>query len=74
MVASYGNLYFANDACQKCEKLKLVGNGVESIRKEVEEQFVIGPASEVDFWRHERSDLDIDRGPCKSFFSTSIRS
>ncbi|KAI9663120.1 MAG: Phosphotransferase enzyme [Bathelium mastoideum] len=59
----YGNLYFATDAFPGCEKAGIAGDYPQSLKKEVENRFVIGPVVDRDFWHRERASMDIDRGP-----------
>ncbi|KAH6723680.1 kinase-like domain-containing protein [Leptodontidium sp. MPI-SDFR-AT-0119] len=62
----YGNLYFANDAFPGCEKAEIIGEVPQSLKKEVENRFVIGPVVDRGFWHRERASMGIDRGPWKS--------
>ncbi|KAL9097474.1 MAG: hypothetical protein Q9165_000370 [Trypethelium subeluteriae] len=59
----YGSLYFASDAFPGCEKAGVIGNLPYSLKKEVENRFLIGPVVDREFWHRERASMDIDRGP-----------
>jgi hypothetical protein len=62
---SYGNLYFTNDAFSGCEKAKIMGEVPLSLKKVVEDRFVIGPVADRAFYHRERESMAIDRGPCE---------
>ncbi|KKY20022.1 putative phosphotransferase enzyme family protein [Phaeomoniella chlamydospora] len=59
----YGNLFFAKNAFEGCEKVDVSGNLPESRRLDASNRFVIGPVVDRDFWNEERSIMKIDRGP-----------
>ena len=61
---SYGSIYYKSDGLEGCAKAEAMGDVSEALRKDVELRFVIGPIVEREFWRNERSEMDIDRGPC----------
>ncbi|KAF2756096.1 hypothetical protein EJ05DRAFT_502559 [Pseudovirgaria hyperparasitica] len=61
----YGSLYFANDAFPGCEKAEIIGEVPQSLKRMVEDRFVIGPVVDRDFWHRERASIGIDRGPWK---------
>ncbi|KAI9699844.1 MAG: Phosphotransferase enzyme [Bogoriella megaspora] len=64
----YGNLYFKRDAFRGCQKAEITGDLPQSLKKEVENVFVIGPVVDRDFWHRERATMDIDRGPCEQHY------
>ena len=64
----YGSLYYAGDV------QPLVGNHYVKDSKTVRDsEFVIGPATGRDWFDASRSILDIDKGPCTSWFVSSSR-
>jgi uridine phosphorylase len=63
---SYGNLYFAKDAFPGCAKAIITTDVAEALKTDVEDRFVIGPVVDRDFWKAERAEMHIDRGPCES--------
>ncbi|KAF1831505.1 hypothetical protein BDW02DRAFT_48085 [Decorospora gaudefroyi] len=63
----YGNLYFAKDAFPGCEKAEVIGEVSHSLKKELQNRFVIGPVVDRDFWHRERACMSIDRGPCELY-------
>ena len=65
--SKYGSIYYARDRFEGCEKAEMIGDVPEALRKEVQERVSIGPIAERDFWSKERSEMDIDRGPCACF-------
>ena len=63
--SSYGNIYFSNDRFPSCQTAEIQGDVPESLKRDVESRFVIGPVLDTDFWDGERKSMDIHRGPCK---------
>ncbi|PSN61842.1 hypothetical protein BS50DRAFT_603955 [Corynespora cassiicola Philippines] len=61
----YGNLYFAKDVFQGCERAEVIGEVPPSDKKEVEDRFIIGPVVDLSFWHRERASVDIDHEPWK---------
>ncbi|KAL9597819.1 MAG: hypothetical protein Q9219_004896 [cf. Caloplaca sp. 3 TL-2023] len=61
----YGNLYFATDSFQGCEKAEILGNVPQLLKDQVRSTFVIGPVVDSAFWEGERARMAIDRGPWK---------
>ncbi|KAL9101634.1 MAG: hypothetical protein Q9163_003132 [Psora crenata] len=59
----YGNIYFAEDSFPGCVKAKVSGDIPIETKNEVEERFSIGPVVEHVFWRRERAEMAIERGP-----------
>lgn len=47
----------------------VVNDTSPALKMDVKKRFSIGPAVARDFWTKERSQMDIDRGPCKSILS-----
>lgn len=43
---------------------ELVGSAPPELKEQVRRRFTIGPVVVRDFWSRERSEMDIDRGPC----------
>lgn len=43
-----------------------IGDVSTEVKNSIAQRFVIGPTVERGFWSKERSDMDIDRGPCIS--------
>jgi hypothetical protein len=65
---SYGNLYFKDDAFPGCENAEVIGEVPDSIKKVVEDRFVIGPVVDQGFWHRERASMSINRGPCEIYY------
>ncbi|GIK05338.1 phosphotransferase enzyme [Aspergillus viridinutans] len=56
-----------NDAPPGSHPATVQGNELShGIRENIAEQFSIGPVVDTEFWRKERGDMDIDRGPWAS--------
>ncbi|KAH9205444.1 kinase-like domain-containing protein [Leptodontidium sp. 2 PMI_412] len=60
----YGNIYFAKDSFPGCEKIEVSGDISDTLKKEVEERFTIGPVVEHVFWRRDQTSMPMERGPC----------
>ena len=62
-LSKYGSIYYRND---HPDGLNIEGSTIlaTSGTKDTS-RFVIGPATQQSFWADEKSDLDIDRGPCR---------
>jgi hypothetical protein len=43
---------------------EIVGDASPEVKNDVSTRFTIGPTIEKAFWSKERSDMNIDRGPC----------
>jgi hypothetical protein len=43
---------------------KLFTDVSPEVKSKVSKQFTIGPLADREFWNKERSEMDIDRGPC----------
>lgn len=62
--ARHGNIYFAKDSFPGCEKIEVSGDISDTLKKEVEERFTIGPVVEHVFWRRDQTSMPMERGPC----------
>lgn len=58
-------MYYADDAMEGAVEAQLVGSAPSELKEEVRKRFTIGLVVSRDFWGGERSEMDIDRGPCK---------
>ncbi|RHZ63467.1 phosphotransferase family protein [Aspergillus thermomutatus] len=64
---AYGCLFFSNDAPPDSHPATVKGDKLsQELRENIAEQFSIGPVVDTEFWRNERGDMDIDRGPWAS--------
>jgi len=43
---------------------EVVGDASPKVKKDVSTRFTIGPTIEKEFWSKERSEMNIDQGPC----------
>ncbi|KAF9510645.1 hypothetical protein BS47DRAFT_1300007 [Hydnum rufescens UP504] len=68
--ASFGSLYYKHDVSPDLQNEKLYSDDSET--REGEDRFRIGPSVQPVFWRGERGDLDIDRGPWKTAASYAV--
>ncbi|EAW11438.1 phosphotransferase family protein [Aspergillus clavatus NRRL 1] len=59
----YGSIYFASDAVEGAVPAKLTSEAPSELKEHIYKTFSIGPTVDRDFWRRERSSMDISRGP-----------
>lgn len=67
-----GSLYFKDDVSPGLQARPLYfseNNNVDD-PSHISQKYRIGPIVDREWWRGERRDMDADRGPCMSFFST----
>lgn len=60
----YGSLYYTSDAIKGSVAAEVVGDASPEVKNDVSTRFTIGPTVEKEFWSKERSEMNIDRGPC----------
>lgn len=65
----YGGLYFTKDAAKGSVPADIHGFIPPTLREQVLREYLIGPVTEKKFWRDQRAQMDIDRGPCTYTFS-----
>ena len=70
MFISYGSIYFASDAVDGAVPALITSVIPPELKEQVSKKFTIGPTVERDFWKKERSSMDISRAPCKFFYPT----
>ena len=64
-LSKYGSIYYRSDhpdGSKTEESSILATSGIKDTSR-----FVIGPVTQQSFWVDEKSDLDIDRGPCRYY-------
>lgn len=64
MVISYGSIYFASDAVKGAVPALITSDAPTEVKEQVSKKFAIGPTVDRDFWKKERSTMDLPRGPC----------
>jgi hypothetical protein len=62
--SNYGSVYFVSDMVKGSVPAKLFTEVSPGVKSKVLKQFTIGPLADREFWNKERSEMDIDRGPC----------
>lgn len=60
--SQFGSIYYKEDVDESLQVRPLYAFGEEE--DECSERFRIGPSVERAFYRHERANMDFDRGPC----------
>lgn len=66
---SYGSIYFSSDAIKGSVPATILDDVPYEVKEMVSTKFTIGPSVDRGFWSKERSDVEIDRGPCMSTLS-----
>lgn len=64
LVISYGSIYFASDAVKGAVPAVITSDAPTDVKEQVSKKFTIGPTVDRDFWKKERSTMDLSRGPC----------
>ncbi|KNG87845.1 hypothetical protein ANOM_003744 [Aspergillus nomiae NRRL 13137] len=59
----YGNIYFASDAVEGAVPAEIISDVPPKLKAKALKTFTIGPSVERDFWKKERSEMQLDRGP-----------
>ncbi|KAJ5226519.1 hypothetical protein N7468_007744 [Penicillium chermesinum] len=62
----YGSIYFASDAIDGAVPAQITSVVSNDIKEQVSKKFTIGPTVQRDFWKKERSTMNISRGPWSS--------
>lgn len=68
-IFSFGNIYFASDAVEGAVPAEIISDIPQQLKEKAAGIFTIGPSAERDFWKKERSEMKINRGPCSSISS-----
>lgn len=63
---SFGNIYFASDAVEGAVPAEIISGMPQELKEKASRVFTIGPSVKRDFWKKERSEMKINRGPCSS--------
>lgn len=64
-MSGYGCLFYSKDAATGFHPAIVEGDGFSNkFKNNIAEKFSIGPMVDTAFWSKDRSDMDIDRGPC----------
>jgi len=69
-LSKYGSIYYRNDHPDglNCEESTILAtSGTKDTSR-----FIIGPVTQQSFWTDEKSDLDINRGPCRCISYSSL--
>ncbi|KAL4800177.1 hypothetical protein BDV19DRAFT_353563 [Aspergillus venezuelensis] len=61
----YGNLYFSSEDIPGAVPAEVTGDVSAEVKDSIRRRFAIGPVVDQDFWKGERAEMDIDRGPWK---------
>ncbi|KAI9376025.1 kinase-like domain-containing protein [Aspergillus egyptiacus] len=65
-LSHYGSIYFAKDCVEGAVPAQITRKALDTLKDHVAKTFTIGPTVERDFWKKERSNMDISRGPWSS--------
>ncbi|EIN13544.1 hypothetical protein PUNSTDRAFT_117288, partial [Punctularia strigosozonata HHB-11173 SS5] len=65
-----GSLYFKEDVSEELQSRRLYASDVPD--DDASDRYRIGPTVEYDFWRGERKNLNIDRGPWSDVYSYAV--
>lgn len=69
---SYGSVYFARDAVDGAVPAQITSVASTTLQEKVLEKYTIGPSVERNFWKKERSSMNISRGPYEGFPSFTM--
>ncbi|PWY78015.1 phosphotransferase family protein [Aspergillus sclerotioniger CBS 115572] len=65
--SEYGCLYYTKDAPSGSRPAIVEGDGVsDEAKSDIANRYSIGPVVDTEFWKKERGEMDIDRGPWTS--------
>lgn len=68
-IFSFGNIYFASDAVKDAVPAEIISDIPQELKEKAAGIFTFGSSAERDFWKKERLDIKINRGPCSSISS-----
>ncbi|KAI5116307.1 hypothetical protein M0805_009633 [Coniferiporia weirii] len=66
-----GSLYFKEDVCEDLQSLPLLSGNTDATIQQLSERYRVGPLIDYQWWRGERAQMALDRGPwtdATSFF------